>query len=287
MLGMRFGVNMMEPGTRAEFVDKVRRAEDLGFDVVTVADHLGMPAPFPALALAAEATSRVRLGTFVLNAPFYHPAVLARDVATTDQYCDGRLELGLGAGYVREEFEAAGLPWPGRRIDHVERTVVELRKLFADPEYQPRPAQDGGPPLLLGGWGDRMLTLAAEYADTIALTGAPAAKEGGLVGLADADAFAERVAFVRSRLGAREAELNVLVQLVVVTDDRPAALADLQRFAPEMPVEAIGELPTLLVGSVPEIVAQIERIRDRFGITYVSILERSMADFAPVLEQLK
>ncbi|OXM74628.1 MULTISPECIES: TIGR03621 family F420-dependent LLM class oxidoreductase [Amycolatopsis] len=286
MLGMRFGVNMMEPGTRAEFVDKVRRAEDLGFDVVTVADHLGMPAPFPALALAAETTSRVRLGTFVLNAPFYHPAVLARDVATTDQFCDGRLELGLGAGYVREEFEAAGLPWPGRRIDHVERTVVELRRLFADPDYQPRPAQDGGPPLLLGGWGDRMLTMAAEHADTIALTGAPTAKEGGLVGLADADAFAERVAFVRSRLGTREAEINVLVQLVVVTDDRRAALADLQRFAPDMSVEAIGELPTLLVGSVPEIVAQLSDMREKLGITYVSVLERSMADFAQVLEHL-
>ncbi len=283
---MRFGVNMMEPGTRAEFVDKVRRAEDLGFDVVTVADHLGMPAPFPALALAAETTSRVRLGTFVLNAPFYHPAVLARDVATTDQFCDGRLELGLGAGYVREEFEAAGLPWPGRRIDHVERTVVELRRLFADPDYQPRPAQDGGPPLLLGGWGDRMLTMAAEHADTIALTGAPTAKEGGLVGLADADAFAERVAFVRSRLGTREAEINVLVQLVVVTDDRRAALADLQRFAPDMSVEAIGELPTLLVGSVPEIVAQLSDMREKLGITYVSVLERSMADFAQVLEHL-
>ncbi len=283
---MRFGVNMMEPGTRAEFVDKVRRAEDLGFDVVTVADHLGMPAPFPALALAAETTSRVRLGTFVLNAPFYHPAVLARDVATTDQFCDGRLELGLGAGYVREEFEAAGLPWPGRRIDHVERTVVELRRLFADPDYQPRPAQDGGPPLLLGGWGDRMLTMAAEHADTIALTGAPTAKEGGLVGLADADAFAARVAFVRSRLGTREAEINVLVQLVVVTDDRRAALADLQRFAPDMSVEAIGELPTLLVGSVPEIVAQLSDMREKLGITYVSVLERSMADFAQVLEHL-
>ncbi|WP_027933269.1 LLM class F420-dependent oxidoreductase [Amycolatopsis thermoflava] len=287
MLGMRFGVNMVEPGSRAEFVDKVRRAEDLGFDVVTVADHLGMPAPFPALVLAAEATSRVRLGTFVLNAPFYHPAVLARDVATTDQYSGGRLELGIGAGYVREEFEAAGLPWPGRRVDHVERTVVELRKLFADPEYQPRPAQDGGPPLMLGGWGDRMLTLAAEHADTIALTGAPTAKGGGLVGLAGADAFAERVSFVRSRLGGRAAEINVLVQMVVVTDDRRAALTDLQRFAPDMSVDAIGELPTLLVGSVAEIVAQIERMREKFGITYVSVLERSLDAFAPVLEQLK
>ncbi|NIH77755.1 TIGR03621 family F420-dependent LLM class oxidoreductase [Amycolatopsis viridis] len=283
---MRFGVKMMAAGTRAEFVDKVRRAEELGFDVVTVADHLGMPAPFPALVLAAEATSRVRLGTFVLNAPFYHPALLARDAATADEFSGGRLELGLGAGYVREEFEAAGLPWPGRRIDHVERTIVELRKLFADDGYRPGPAQDGGPPLMLGGWGDRMLTLAARYADIVALTGAPAAKDGGLAGLAGADAFAERVSFLRARLDGRPVEINVLVQVVVVTGDRRAALADLQRFAPSMPVEAIGELPTLLVGSVPEIAAQLAGMRDRFGIRYVTVLERSMDAFAPVLEQL-
>ncbi|AIJ27063.1 flavin-dependent oxidoreductase [Amycolatopsis methanolica 239] len=284
---MRFGVNMVEPGSRAEFRGqgaagrrpRVRRRD------------CGRP---PGDAGAVPGAGARRGGHFDGAAGHVRaqravlpPAVLARDVATTDQYSGGRLELGLGAGYVREEFEAAGLPWPGRRVDHVERTVVELRKLFADPEHQPRPAQDGGPPLMLGGWGDLMLTLAAEHADTIALTGAPTAKGGGLVGLAGVDAFAERVSFVRSRLGGRTAEINVLVQMVVVTDDRRAALTDLERFAPDMSVDAIGELPTLLAGPVPEIVAQIERMREQFGITYVSVLERSLDAFAPVLKHLK
>lgn len=112
--------------------------------------------------LAAEATERVRLGTFVLYA-----ALLAREVASTDEFADGRLELGLGAGYVKAEFDTAGLPWrgAGKCLDHLEHTINELRRLFADPEHQPHPAQKPGPPLLIGGWGDRMLRLAAEHAD--------------------------------------------------------------------------------------------------------------------------
>ena len=132
-----------------------------------------------------------------------------------------------------------------------------------------------------------MLTLAAKHADTIALTGAPAAKDGGLAGLAGVAALAERLSFVRSRLDGRAAEINLLVQLVMVTEDRRAALADLRRFAPEMSVDEIGELPTLLVGSVRQIADQVVEMRERFGITYVTVLERSLDAFAPVLERLK
>ncbi|BCK66317.1 hypothetical protein Srufu_002700 [Streptomyces libani subsp. rufus] len=108
----RFGVNMFVPGSRREWSAKCRRAEELGFDVVGVADHLEFSAPFPAMVLAAEATERVRLSTFVLNTPFYNPVLLARDVASTDQFIDGRMELGLGAGYVKAEFDTAGYRSP-------------------------------------------------------------------------------------------------------------------------------------------------------------------------------
>ena len=131
----RFGVNMVVPGSRTAWVEKCRKAEDLGFDVIGAADHLGMAPPFPALVLAAEATERVRLNTFVLNTPFYNPALLARDVTGTDQFTGGRLELGLGAGYVKEEFDDAGIPWPSarERVDHLERTILELNRRYADP----------------------------------------------------------------------------------------------------------------------------------------------------------
>src|SRR4051795_9127539 len=104
----RFGVNMVVPDSRAAWVEKCRKAEDLGYDVLSAADHLGMAPPLPALVLAGEDTSRLKLHTFLLNAPVYTPVLLARDVTGTDQFTDGRLELGLGAGYVKEEFEAAG-----------------------------------------------------------------------------------------------------------------------------------------------------------------------------------
>lgn len=106
----RFGVNLMSPAPAGEWRAKCRRAEELGYDVILAPDHLGMPAPFPALVAAAEATERPRLGTFVLNAGFWNPALLAREVATTDALTDGRLELGLGTGYVQAEHETAGLP---------------------------------------------------------------------------------------------------------------------------------------------------------------------------------
>jgi probable F420-dependent oxidoreductase len=108
----RFGVTLLSTGSRSEWQAKARQVQELGYDVLQVPDHLGMPAPFPALVSAAEMTSTLRLGTFVLNTGFYHPAVLARDVAETDQLTDGRLELGLGTGYAEAEFEAAGLPFP-------------------------------------------------------------------------------------------------------------------------------------------------------------------------------
>src|SRR4051812_48945381 len=135
----RFGVNMVAPESRAAWIEKCRKAEELGYDVLGVADHLGMPAPFPALVLAAENTKRVRLNTFVLNAGFYNPVLLARDITGTDQLTDGRFEVGLGAGYVKAEFDAAGIPWPTprQRVDHLERTIKELKRLYADPEHKP------------------------------------------------------------------------------------------------------------------------------------------------------
>ncbi len=92
-----------------------------------------MGAPFPAVVAAAEATERPRVGTFVLNAGFWNPALLAREVATVDALTGGRLELGLGTGYVKAEHDAAGLPWgaPGERVDHLRRTVEELGRCSA------------------------------------------------------------------------------------------------------------------------------------------------------------
>ncbi|SFA79660.1 probable F420-dependent oxidoreductase, MSMEG_2516 family [Amycolatopsis marina] len=286
----RFGVNMLVPTDRSGWVEKCRKAEEFGYDVVGVADHLGMPAPFPALVLAAEATERVRLNTFVLNAAFYNPALLAREVAGTDQFTEGRLELGLGAGYVQQEFETAGIPFerPGRRIDHLARTVTELERLFADPEYQPRPAQPSGPPLLLAGRGDRLLTLAARHAKIIGFTGA-AAGDGRFPRLDTAEGVDERVAFARKQLGDRadDVELNILVQRVAVTTDRRRTLEKLAEEAPDLTAEQLGEVPTILAGTPAQLAEQLRERRERFGFSYVTVLEDNLEKFAPVIELLR
>ncbi|MEV6827455.1 LLM class F420-dependent oxidoreductase [Amycolatopsis sp. NPDC051102] len=277
----RFGVNMVVSGSRAAWAEKCRKAEDLGYDVVSVADHLGMAPPFPALVLAGEATSRVKLNTYVLNAAFYNPTLLAREVLGTDQFTDGRLELGLGAGYVEAEFEAAGLPFPsaGERVDHLERTITELKRLYADPEHKPAPVRKPGPPLLIGGRGDRVLSLAAEHADTI-----------GFVGGVSAEQVDERVAFARAKLGARESEVefNQLGQFVTITDDRAAGLAELaERLQGRVTVEQLSELPSAFVGTPAQIADQIRGHRERFGFTYFTILEMHFEEFAPVIEHLR
>jgi probable F420-dependent oxidoreductase len=288
----RFGVNMVVPGGRAAWVEKCRKVEALGYDVLSAADHLGMAPPFPALVLAGEVTERVKLNTFVLNAPFYNPVLLARDVTGTDQFTDGRLELGLGAGYVKAEFEAAGMPFPSarERVDHLERTIIELKRLYADPEHRPAPVRPEGPPLLLGGRGDRVLGLAAEHADIIGFTGMTKTKDGEPISAATAEEIDQRVGFVRAKLGARESEVefNLLCQFVKVTNDRAAALAELEQVVGgRLTAAQLGEVPTVLAGTPAQIAEQVRGHRERFGFSYFTVLEQFSDEFAPVLEALR
>ncbi|MGV9673884.1 TIGR03621 family F420-dependent LLM class oxidoreductase [Nocardia sp. NPDC003482] len=288
--GFRFGVNMVASESRAEWIGKCRKAEALGYDVVGVADHLGLPAPVPAMLLAAEATERVRLNTFVLNAPFYNPVLLARDVATVDQLSDGRVELGLGAGYVRAEFEAAGIPFPspGQRVDAVAATVTTLKRLFADPEYRPRPAQAGGPTLLIAGAGNRLLRVAAEHADVIAFTGGGTTDSGKVV-LAGPKAFAERIDYVRGLLENRSdtPEFNILIQAVEPASARAELAESIASNLAEDNTEPLEEFPTLLIGSPAEMAESLRERRERYGIGYITVLEHNMDKFAPVIELLK
>ncbi len=270
---------MYVPGSRAEWVAKCRRAEDLGYDVVGVVDHLGRVAPVPALLLAAEATERIRLNTYVLNASFHNPVLLARDLAALDQFTGGRVEIGVGAGYVREEFEAAGVDWgtPGDRFRRLVDVVTEVERAFTD---RPRA------PLLLGGRGDRMLTFAAAHADTISLTGtAPGAAEGRLA-LADSTALAERAGFVKRVLDGRDAELNLMVHFVRITDDRRAALEEAHQLVPHLDVEELGELATVLAGSAEAAAEQLLRTRENLGVSYFTVLEDDLTRLAPVIEKV-
>jgi probable F420-dependent oxidoreductase len=293
MYAFRFGVALHVPSTRREWVEKCKKAESLGFDTIAVADHLGMPAPFPAIVLAAEATERVRLGTHMLNANFYRPALAARDIASTDLFIDGRLELGLGAGHARREFEAAGLPYGsgGERVDGLQRMVSELRRLFADPDVLPRPAQRPGPPLMIAGRGDRLLRYAAREADIIGFSGASTSRheDGGLPAFASAESMAERVDFVRAALGDRagQVEFNSTVPTVVITNDSRAALEKAAPFAPHLSIEERAEAPSLLVGTTRQIADKLRENRERLGFGYITVLEGGMDAMGQVMELLR
>ncbi|MFF9278159.1 LLM class F420-dependent oxidoreductase [Streptomyces griseosporeus] len=289
----RFGVSLLDPAPGDGWRAKCRRAEELGYDVILVPDHLGMAAPFPALVAAAAVTERPRLGTFVLNAGFWNPTLLAREVATTDALTGGRLELGLGTGYVQAEHDSAGLPFgsPGERVDRLRRTVGELERLLGSAEFRPRPAQRPRVPLLIGGNGDRMLRLTAEHADIAAFTGAypvPGSTTGKLAPV-PADRLEERMARYRQLAAgrARPAELNLLIQQVTVTGDREAALRPLLERQPHLTLEQALELPIFLVGTEEEIVEQVLAQRKRYGFTYLTVLEPSMEAFAPVMAALR
>ncbi|QDQ10187.1 TIGR03621 family F420-dependent LLM class oxidoreductase [Streptomyces spectabilis] len=289
----RFGVTMMAPSAGDEWRKKCRRAEELGYDVILVADHLGMPAPFPALVAAAEATERPRVGTFVLNAGFWNPALLAREVATTDALTGGRLELGLGTGYVRSEFDAAGLPWPtaGERVSHLVRTIEEVDRLLTSPEHRPEPRQRPRPPLLVGGDGDRVLKVIAEHADIAAFTGTrgvPGDPDGRLTVLT-AEAVGERVAAYQRFAAARSApaELNLLIQVVEETRDRRATVRPSLGRVPHLTEDEALEVPILLLGTVRQMADQLRAQRERYGFSYIAVLERSLEAFGPVIEELR
>lgn len=267
----RFGVSLHVGGPRSAWQAKARQAEDLGYDIVQVPDHLDTPAPFPALVSAGDATS-LRLGTFVLNTSFYRPALLARDVAETSRLLDGRLELGLGTGYNAAEFEAVGVPFDsaGRRIDHLEHTIAELRRLV-----------DPMPPLLLAASGQRMLRLAAREADIVGFTVVTPEKDPEQV-------LARRIEFTRSAAGDRfdELELNLFVFSVAVTTGDPD-LTVARQVLGGMSDEQIRALPGVLIGSAGQVADTLLRYRDKYGLTYFGVLEPHMTEFAKVIDRLR
>jgi probable F420-dependent oxidoreductase len=305
MRDFRFTSNIFGITSGDAFAERCRQAERLGYDTVFAPDHLGAPAPFPLLVAAANATERLRVGTLVLNVPWWNPTLLAREIATTDILTDGRLEVGLGAGHMKWEFDHAGVAWEpfGARADRLDAAIRELERQFtADlPELpggrSPRPLQrrgfnGSGPPLIVGGTGDRILTIAAEHADIVAIAGAyqVKGKSPGTFRLATAVEADERIRFARSQAGERSTgiEWHVLIQMVVHTEHRRASAEQLSaEFGPDLTVDELLETPFLLIGTVAEMADQLLRHRDRYGFSYITVHEPYLETFAPVIERLR
>ena len=305
MRDFRFSFNIFGFDSRDALLDRCRLGESAGYDTVFAADHLGAPAPFPLLVAVAGATG-LRVGTLVLNAPFWNAALLAREIATTDVLTDGRLEIGLGAGHMKWEFDAAGIEWKpfGGRVEQLSEMVDGLRTSFTTdfdelPEGRtvPRPLQrrgfgGSGPPLIIGGTGDRVLRIAAAHADIVGVAGTfqIPGRPPGTFRLAKADEAAERIRFVRNHAGARaeDIEWHLLVQLVVETDDRRATATEIaDRLGGTMSVDDVLGTPYVLVGTVDEMAEQLRSHRERYGFSYVTVHEPYLEVFAPVIRRLR
>jgi probable F420-dependent oxidoreductase len=309
--GFRFSYNIFGIRSGEEFAETCRRSERHGYDTVFAADHLGVASPFPTLVAAASATQRLRVGTLVLNAPFWNPTLLARDVATTDVLTGGRLELGLGGGHMKWEFDQAGVDWEplGARTRRLRATIEQLSREFAADGYVQqtslrdefgipvlRPVQRRGfggygPPLIVGGTGDRVLRIAGEHADIISIAGALqiAGQPPGTMRIAtDAEAD-ERMRYARECAGDRAGsiEWHALIQAVVQTDDRGAAATVLaRRFGNLMSADEILATPFVLVGTIEQMAEQILRNRERYGFTYYTVHGPYADTFAPVIERV-
>lgn len=292
----RFGVSLVSLASAEAWRKKCGEAEKLGYDVILVPDHLGMPAPFPALVAAAEATEHTRLGTFVLNSAFWNPTLLAREVTTTDTLTGGRLELGLGAGYLRAESESA-TPFygttPRKRVDHLIDTIERLDTMLNCDELSrcPKSVQSPRIPLMVGGNGDRVLRLAAKYADIAAFAGArtvPGSVTGRLVPL-KAEDLDERIARYQWFAAGRgeAAELNLMIQSVVITNHRERVIRPFLKQMPHLTTGQALELPIFLTGTLRQIIGQVRERRDRYGFSYFAVLERHMREFAPVVSELR
>lgn len=301
----RFGVQLGASDSGAEWLRLARRAEELGYDIVAVGDHLAGPNFTFGAALGAvtAVTTTLRIGTLVLVNDYRHPAVVAKEAATLDVLSAGRFELGLGAGWIAADFAHAGIQFdpPGVRVSRFAESVRVIADLLAgdpvtftgrhyaiaDLTNAPPCRQQPRPPLLVGAAGKRMLTLAAQQADVVSLL--PRIRPGGTPVWADltAAAMADKVAWIRRAAPRRAANLrlHMLVQAVAITKDwRQAAAPIAARWG--LSIEEVRASPVTLLGTEEEIVALLRTHRSRLGLAYFSVRADSMEAFAPVVARL-
>ena len=309
----RFGVFGENARSPEVLLDTARRAEDSGYSTFLIRDHfIETPfghqlAPLTTLATVAAATRRLRVGSLVLSNDYRHPVMLAKEIATLDVLSGGRVELGLGAGFSKAEYDGAGMPFdaPRVRVDRLEESIHVLKGLFGDgpltfsgKHYSltsldafPKPVQRPHPPLLIGAAGKRMLSIAARQADIIGFQtvstadGAMADDPSGRL----AATVTARIEHVRQVAGERfgKIELSMVATVVLADQPRPAA----ERFARERGWEGISaeqvlEMPSIFIGSADRIVDDMRARRERYGASYYVVLDRAMEVVAPIIERL-
>ncbi len=287
MTDIQFGVNFHGAADAGEFERIVRRADELGFDVLAAPDHLGALSPFTLLAAAGIMSSHMRLRTYVLNVGFWNAALLAREVATLDLISGGRAELGIGAGHMKSEHDDAGLPWLPfqRRIELLESTVIEVRRRLSDPEHHPAPVQQPVP-MMVAAMSGAGLAVAARHADVVGFAGLRQVRGEslGTFTLVAPEETAERVAAVREQASGRLYRSDVLLQHVAIgprPSESAAAMADA---VPWMTAEEVGASPFVLYAeTAEEAAAELRRRREVYGFDSVTTHQPSMEELGKVI----
>jgi probable F420-dependent oxidoreductase len=306
MKPFRFGVQMAQAANAADWRDTARKIEDLGYSTLFMPDHFGQElAPMPAIAMAAAHTTTLRIGSLVFDNDYKHPAILAKEAATIDLLSDGRLELGIGAGWMRTDYDQLGLPYdpPAVRVDRFEEALHVIKQCFTGEQFTyhgehyrmtdytawPKPVQQPRPPLLIGGGGKRVLSIAAREADIVGINPNLRAGEIGLEATLDSlrEKTDEKVQWVRDAAGARFDELEIQMRFFItsVRDDRMKLAEQLAPAFGVSPEDAL-ESGATLVGTVEEIIEQLHQRRERWGLSYVVVGVQNVDEFAPVVAKL-
>lgn len=309
----RFGVINEQSHNPQTWMNHARRVEDLGYATFLIRDHFvpdyfgDQLAPFSALTAAALATTTLRVGTLVIDNDYRHPVVLAKEAATLDALSGGRLELGLGAGWLRTEYAQAGLPFDsaGTRISRLAESLRVLNGLFADGPFTyagehyhvtnldgyPKPIQRPRPPILVGGGQKRMLMLAGREADIISMLTTSVASGA----LSDdpterlAESVRQKIEWVRQGAGERFAQIEFnLIPALVFTDDRQSAAERMirERGWANVTVDQVLAMPSVLIGTPEQMVDQMEERRELYGFSYYVVPDNRMVEFAPLVARL-
>ncbi|MDQ3854833.1 MAG: TIGR03621 family F420-dependent LLM class oxidoreductase [Chloroflexota bacterium] len=278
--------------------ERARRVEELGYSTLVIPDRPGFVlSPLVALATAASATRRLRVGTYVLANGLRNPTVLAHECVTLDFLSEGRFELGIGTGVSEDDFRRSGLPYlqPGQRIDRLSEALQVVKSLTSGqetgfqgdyyqvevPELWPRPVQQPRPPILIAARGKRALSLAGREADIVAL---------GVHGSEGARGLFEKVELVREAAGDRSGQVELNLNLLAVVGEGevpPQVRGRVRAFHGVHLEDLVGERsPLIVAGDADDMCDQLIELRARYGVSYVMVADDMMEDFAPVVARL-
>jgi probable F420-dependent oxidoreductase len=303
MIPFRFGVYSAVSPTMSAWRDQARRAEDLGYSSLYLSDHLDAQfGPLVAMTVAAEATSTLHVGSFVLSNDFRHPVVVAKEIATLGLAAEGRVEVGLGAGWSRSDYEQAGLQFDelSVRVDRLAESLAVMKALWSEGKAtlagkyytveearcEPRPASP--PRLMVGGGSKRLLTLAAREADTVGINASLSVGDNSADATSQAtlDRYDRCLSWIREaapdRLESIEFQIVAFATRIVASQRAAARTATMLG----LPGEDALDLPIVLIGTADELCERLLERRKRWGFTNIVVPAEAMESFAPVVAQL-